>query len=307
MNFLFLLLYACLLLRSKLASVLERLVHPVELSHLILINHNLALLIQCGSLIRDGDRARCLGNLLSRDTHVVTGNDQDRDLRPNTRWQVSLLNESLIKLIIFGHHLWNQLAHGMVIVVDVWLEEFGEHIWLLGWCTGSSHAVAVLVGGAVRIDLLSFRIACDCAVAMLNLEEGKALFSLKRLGEVFDEWLKSAVETDVEEGGEDEQENHHNEWTDCSDIIQASGEETEQADFGDVEANEEVLQSTWVDGTASVDTSVVDIKEVVAIREVEEEDTDCGEDEHEWCNASVGGGYGVLARDIQRGRGCTYQ
>jgi hypothetical protein len=73
--------------------------------------------------------------------------------------------------------------------------------------------------------------------------------------------------------------------------VETSSEETKQADLSDVETNKEVLQCTWVDRTTSVDTSIVDVKKIVSVCEVKEEDTDSSEQEDKRCNASVANGW----------------
>jgi hypothetical protein len=99
----------------------------------------------------------------------------------------------------------------------------------------------------------------------------------------------------MEECREDEEEDHHDERADSAIGVEAGSEETEQADLGDVKADEEVLQSAWVYGAASVDSGVVNVKKVVAVREVEEEDAYGGKDENERSDAGIANGYDMLS------------
>lgn len=156
--------------------------------------------------------------------------------------------------------------------------------------------ISILDGMAVVVGLLGFHVAWHGGVAFLNLEQAETFLSLERLGQVLDERLECAIEGNMIERRENEEKDHHHEWTNGARGVEASGKETKQADLSDVETDKQVLQGTWVDGTAGVDTGVVDVKEVVSVGEVEEEDTDGGEDEDEWRNAGVAGSWNESAR-----------
>lgn len=65
----------------------------------------------------------------------------------------------------------------------------------------------------------------------------------------------------MDERGEDEEANHE----DHGDVGCAQGEETDEADRGEVEADEEVHQGAGVYETAGIDGGVADVEQVVLV------------------------------------------
>lgn len=98
------------------------------------------------------------------------------------------------------------------------------------------------------------------------------------------------------EDREDDEDDHENQRTDCTDRVAApDDEETCQADLGDVDADEQVLKSLGVDLALGVDLCVVDVQKIVAVGEVEEIKTDGGEKEDERSNAGVADGCALVS------------
>lgn len=76
---------------------------------------------------------------------------------------------------------------------------------------------------------------------------------------------------------DDQEEDDEDEGPDGANVVEACGEEAEEADFGDVQADEELLEGARIAGTFQVNACVVYEEEVVAIGEVEEEEADGAE------------------------------
>lgn len=181
-----------------------------------------------------GDLAgiRCL---LARNAHRVTRDPQQWHALRNSRVEISLFLH--FGVVAHGDFLGYEATHGGIIVVDVWLEELGEHVGFLVWSLfglGDGRAfLAVLVVSVVLFALF--------------LEQA-AFFGVHGFGEVIDHGAERGVQRDLVERGEDEEEDHKDEWADRSDALaSADGKEADKADFGQIEANKELLKSTGVD------------------------------------------------------------
>ena len=69
-----------------------------------------------------------------------------------------------------------------------------------------------------------------------------------------------------------------------------SGFDAEQAnktDLGNIQADEKLLESSWVDQSFSVDIEVVDKEDIVAVCEPEEPQSHTSKEKNHWCDASV--------------------
>ena len=88
----------------------------------------------------------------------------------------------------------------------------------------------------------------------------------------------------MEQDGADEANDGDDQWTDGD----GDSEETNHADLCKVDAGRQVLEGTWVDETLGVNLGVCDEKDVVAVCQIEEENTDGCETEDEGCNHRVG-------------------
>ena len=97
---------------------------------------------------------------------------------------------------------------------------------------------------------------------------------------------------------EDDEEDHKDQRTDslCWGGAHRNAENAEDADFGDVEPNEELLHGAGIHQALGVVAGAGFIEEVVAVGEVEEVEADGGEAEDEGCDDGVGDGDNEEAR-----------
>ena len=92
--------------------------------------------------------------------------------------------------------------------------------------------------------------------------------------------------------GEDQEDDHQNQRSDgtvaggCS-----NGEQTDNADFGNVKTHENVLQSQWIASALGVNSNVLGEQEVVSESKVEKVETNGGEQEHKRGDNGVAKGY----------------
>lgn len=89
----------------------------------------------------------------------------------------------------------------------------------------------------------------------------------------------------IQNGGEEE-DNHEDERTIGNEVaLDAGGEEADQAELSDVDANGQLLKRLCVEGALGVDVSIEDVEEVVAHRQVNEDEADCCETQNQRRNA----------------------
>lgn len=103
----------------------------------------------------------------------------------------------------------------------------------------------------------------------LEREQG-FFFHFEGFGEVHQEWFESLVERHVEKRGADKVEEYDSKGTPCF----GYGEETEEADDGEVDAGGGLLEGAWVDQALGVDVGVVDVQEVVAVGQIDQIEAD---------------------------------
>ena len=74
----------------------------------------------------------------------------------------------------------------------------------------------------------------------------------------------------MEERGADEVEEDDSKGTPCF----GHGEETEEADDGEVDAGGGLLEGAWVDQALGVDVGVVDVEKIVAVGQIDQIEAD---------------------------------
>lgn len=69
---------------------------------------------------------------------------------------------------------------------------------------------------------------------------------------------------------ENKEGNHENEWADSV----SNGEKTNQANFGEVDASQELLKRTWVDKPFGIDLAIGHKEDVIPVCKVEQGHSD---------------------------------
>ena len=104
----------------------------------------------------------------------------------------------------------------MIIRVEIWTEEFGDDIGFLMRSRSEILAGAVSRRAVGTREAL-FVVTCMliwCRGTILNRQE-RFLFRLKGLGKIVNEWLKRRVELNMEQGNENKENDHQDDWTWC--------------------------------------------------------------------------------------------
>lgn len=100
----------------------------------------------------------------------------------------------------------------------------------------------------------------------------------------------------MHEDGEDEEGDGHGDW--AGGVLQS--EEADEADFGEVEADEEVGEGVGVDEAARVDLGVVNVEDVKTVDEVDEAEADGAEAEDQRSDAGVADDCDFLASEVSQ-------
>ena len=178
------------------------------------------------------------------------------------------------------------MAERGIVGIDMRFEEFGDEVGFLSWCRGFNDLVLLLVELAVFGFALSALGTIAIVVTRLSREKAShgLLFSLKSSGEVVHEGIEGSVEGDVIEDCKDEEDNHEDDGPNrCGDT-----EESDEAELGNVDTSEKVLESTGVYQALGIDVAVGDEENVVSVSGVEQGHSDGRESEDEGSDARVG-------------------
>lgn len=232
---------------------------------------DLAIGVELSTLISDGDDLAGVGDFLSRDAQRVSWNPQKRRGRSNAWGVVSVL--LLLWFVLDMDVARYKTTHGSVVVVDVRLEKLGNEVRLFVRRNSEIGAVvsvrAFLVDHAIIVHQTTF-------------------LCFQALWQVVDARLEGRVESTVVDDSEDKEENHENERTDGTlASTTANRKETDDANFRNVDTDEQMTESLGVDTSLGINLSVVDEEEIVAESEVEEIETDGGEEKDQWCDNGI--------------------
>lgn len=266
----------------------------------ILAPDDVVLLVEVGALVRDGEDLAGVADLFSADAERVARDPDDVELGGDGRVVVGVLFD--LGAVHDGIGLGDDAAESGVVGVDVGTQPLGEEVGALVGSRAGQSGVSVVDDGFLGSLLLG----ADAVVAIF---EQQALFlCTDRLGKCLQVGSNGAVEADVVQCREDQHDNHedqrakstagihiHIRTTDavCGSLRRTTagqGEQANEADFGDVESDKDLLQSAGIDGALSVNIHVVDIEHVVAVGAVEEVQANRGEDEDKRRNSSVADG-----------------
>ena len=141
-------------------------------------------------------------------------------------------------------------------------------------------------GGFIIRDAIGRGVALDRTI-LISLGDGLDILGgecgLWVMGDVFLEGGDGAVEEEVEDGCEDEEDDHESQGP--SSFGRGAGadtEEADEADFREIDAGCELVDGFGERATLRVDCdSVHGVEKVVAEGEIEEREGDGGEGEHE--------------------------
>nr|POE72198.1 hypothetical protein CFP56_12074 [Quercus suber] len=222
------------------------------------IPDDLVLLVEVGGVVGDVDDGFGGGDFLLRDSHRVTWNPEQGDFLADRGVEVSVgfILLGILDRNVSGH----KLAHGGVIAVDVRSQPLLEEVGPL-FCSARRLGVDVTVFN--RMSLLVDPVLLAMLATCLGCKQS-ALLCVERFGEEVDQWLQGGVKADLVQGGEDEHENHQDEGTDSTNAAgDRDGKESDQADLGDVQADENLLQCTWVDPAFGVDVRLGNEKDCI--------------------------------------------
>lgn len=70
----------------------------------------------------------------------------------------------------------------------------------------------------------------------------------------------------MDENREDEENDHENQWTDCS----SDSKQTDEADLREIDSSKKLLQGTGVYKTLGIDLRISDEEDIVSEGEIEE-------------------------------------
>jgi len=108
------------------------------------IPDKLVILVVVGALIRASDDLAVVLNFLLRDSAVISWDPDDWGFGADSRWVVRIpLDLVCVVVVVVDGTFWDETAEGVVVGVDVWLEELLEHAWGLcgnsGFCRCLGH------------------------------------------------------------------------------------------------------------------------------------------------------------------------
>ena len=194
-----------------------------------MIPDEFVLVIEIRILVRDGDDATGVPDLLLADTHFVPGDPQERRRAGDGRVVVSVALR-VLGVNDIGEISGHESAESVVVGELVRAEPLGEEVRFLlrrGW---KSLLIAVAVpGDAVgRASVSALLVRPAVARHGLAVFEGEKgfFFGFERPGEICDERVDGGVERDMEEDDEDQEDDHeHYGPGSCG-----CAEETDQAD-----------------------------------------------------------------------------
>jgi hypothetical protein len=253
---------------------------------------DVVLLVEVGAFISDRKDLASIADLFPADAKGIARDPDDVELRSDSRVVVGVLFD------LAGVHnrvgLRHDAAEGLVVGVDVRAQPFGEEV---GALVGS--------GASEGWVLLGSFFCCDALGVVAVLDEETLLFGGDRLGESFQVWSDGAVEADVVQRGEDEHDDHEDQWAESATGIHvhvrsadavgrhlrgaATGhcEQTNEADLRNIETDKDLLQGARVHGSLGVDVDVVDVEHVVAVCAVEEVQSNGREEQDKRSDSSV--------------------
>jgi len=252
---------------------------------LLLVPADPVLLVQPGVLVRDGDDARRVLDLLPADAALVARDPEQGGLRGDGRVEVRVALD-LGRVRGGLQVVRDEAAEGRVVSVPVRAEEpeDGVRLLLLLRLRSSCQALLDAVGRGL---------------AALPAEQ-RLLLHLHVLGNVVDEWIHRLVQRHVVEDGENEEDDHQDQGTKGPVIgSHSDGEQADETAFKEVAASRCLLQSTDVDHALRVDVSVRDVQQVVSVGEVEEIQANGRESENQRRDAGVS--------DRWKNNGCCQQ
>ena len=116
------------------------------------VPHNLVLVVQRSIIVSDRDDLGGVVDLFLRQTHWVAWNPEQLNVVHNT-WCV--VSEFFIIFLVTDLNVaWHKTTHSGVVVVDVWLEELGQEVWLLVRSSAKLACVAVDISVGVAIGTI---------------------------------------------------------------------------------------------------------------------------------------------------------
>ena len=248
---------------------------------------DLVLLIQVAALIADANDFARHEHLLLGHARGVLGDPEDRGAARHRGWEVGVGGDLVRVLEARGLVLGHQVAQSVVVSVDPGLEELDEEVALLldaGVGTAGHElgelGLAVLLGFFAVVDGGDVGLGVGTAgVAGLN----QLLLDLETAGEARQKRAQRSVERDVVEEGEDEEHAHEDGGTRGF----GHGEHAHHADLGQVDTEEEVLESSGVEQTTGINVGVGDEQNVVAVGQVEQTQGNGSPEEHDRRNDRI--------------------
>lgn len=126
------------------------------------------------------------------------------------------------------------------------------------------------------------RLTAVHTTSSLSVDAPYALFLGKeRLREVVQQGVQRTVQADVEQYGEDQEDHHQDQGSNGN----GRAKKPDHAKLSKIQSGEELLDSTRIDESTSVEVVVRHKEHVVTVGEVEARHSNCGPPQHERCYA----------------------
>lgn len=291
---------------KELKNAIEHIVFPVERLvvdlglgdwHLRLgIPDDLVFLVEVGGHVGDGDDLASILHLLSGAAGRVARNPQHRRLRSDARVEISIaLHFRCVQLVRIGKVAGNHAPHRRVVGVDVGPQELLEYA---GSLMGRHTRVDTVFRRGCLLVAVGRRVGALAGREIALIRKQTTLLLLKTLGKVLQKGIESSVQRDVIQSGEDQEDDHQDERSKSTLVAKLDSEETNETALGNVETNEELLQSTGIDQALGVDVDVVHEEKIVPVGEIEEPHSNGGEQKDERRNAGIADSFQRLATCI---------
>ena len=213
-----------------------------------MIPRQIPLLVEERVVIRDGDDAARVSDLLLADTHFVPRDPQDRSRAGDGRVVISVaLRLGRVDDVskIAGH----QTAERVVVGILVRTEPFGEEVGLFvrregGFLLVGGGAAAVLAHAVCASSLSALVVGLAITGHGLAVFEGKKIFFLgfKGLGKIYEKRIDGGIKRDVEKNDENQKGDHEDNGAgSCS-----RTEETDQANGREIHSHRGLLQCSGI-------------------------------------------------------------